>query len=284
MNTGTLEEKECLHRARATCLENIRNLNVWGNELHDISIIRQMINIEVLNLSVNNIFTLEDLSFCPRIKEVYLRRNKISSIEEIRFLKNLPNLQVLWLSDNACTNQENYLYTVLRNLPNLKKLDSHFVTQEQIETAKVEGTEISNETDLPVYDGLNLDETLTTEMLKCHLSNNACQEEKVKIPPAPSEEIDASSVEPKPVLCENGFSKESDYVKDPTSGNDHSNAETLSQNTQPSPRRSNTLSAIMLLLEELEENELLEVKQHADSLITSKYVKLATLQESVLVD
>lgn len=280
---GTLEEKECLHRARATCLENIRNLNVWGNELHNISIIRKMINIEVLNLSVNNIYTLEDLSFCPRIKELYLRRNKISSIDEIRFLKNLPNLQVLWLSDNACTNQDNYLYTVLRNLPNLKKLDSHLVTQEEVETAKIKGTEVSNDDDLPDYNGLNLDKTLTTEMLRCHLS---CQEEKVKLPPAPLEEKVTPSALPKAIISENrATSKESGFEK-ASSTNDISTGEaSLSLITQtPSSRRSNTLAAVMLLLEELEEKELQEVKQQADSLIASKCMKLATLQESVLVD
>ena len=60
----------------------------------------------------------------PRLRELYLRRNSIGDIDEIGFLKNLPKLRVLWLSDNPCANIENYRMTVLRNLPKLTKLDT----------------------------------------------------------------------------------------------------------------------------------------------------------------
>lgn len=39
-----------------------------------ISIIRQMPNLEVLSLSVNKISTLADFAHCPKLRELYLRK------------------------------------------------------------------------------------------------------------------------------------------------------------------------------------------------------------------
>jgi Leucine-rich repeat (LRR) protein len=36
------------------------------------------------------------------IKELYLRKNSISDLREIRYLMKLPVLKVLWLHDNPC--------------------------------------------------------------------------------------------------------------------------------------------------------------------------------------
>jgi Leucine-rich repeat (LRR) protein len=38
----------------------IKNLNLWGNDLDDLSIIRQMPSLIVLSLSVNKINSLRD--------------------------------------------------------------------------------------------------------------------------------------------------------------------------------------------------------------------------------
>lgn len=60
----------------------------------------------------------------PRLKELYLRKNSINDISEIGFLKKLPKLRVLWLSDNPCADNPNYRNTVLKNLPKLIRLDN----------------------------------------------------------------------------------------------------------------------------------------------------------------
>lgn len=53
-----------------------------------------------------------------------MRRNSVADLEEIQFLKNLPCLKVLWLSDNPCSESDNYRSTILKNLPNIQKLDN----------------------------------------------------------------------------------------------------------------------------------------------------------------
>lgn len=60
----------------------------------------------------------------PKLKELYLRRNSITDLDEIQFLKDLPSLKVLWLSDNPCSQVPGYRSTILKNLPNIEKLDN----------------------------------------------------------------------------------------------------------------------------------------------------------------
>lgn len=76
--------------------------------------------------SMNGISDLEPLNQCQNLSELYLRKNNIASLNELFYLKNLPRLRVLWLSENPCCGSDPHRYrmTVLRNLPGLQKLDN----------------------------------------------------------------------------------------------------------------------------------------------------------------
>ncbi|XP_044160202.1 cilia- and flagella-associated protein 410 isoform X1 [Bufo gargarizans] len=140
-----LTRKQVLSRAKASELDSVKKLNCWGSRLTDISICHELSNIEVMTLSANNIFTLEPISHCQNLTELYLRKNNVSNLTELYFLKNLPKLKVLWLSENPCCNPDPHKYrmTVLRNLPNLQKLDNQAVTAEEVSHAMTEGEEIT---------------------------------------------------------------------------------------------------------------------------------------------
>lgn len=266
---GVLEQKECLNRSRAACLENIRNLNVWGSSLHDISIVKNLINLEVLNLSVNDVHSLQDLSHCPRMKEVYLRRNKIHDLEEIKFLKNLPNLQILWLADNPCTQNENYKHTIIRNLPNLVKLDSCVITEEDREIAKEQGILFDKDESLPDYDGLELDKTLTTTFLQEFLCK---QKSVVEEKPLPEQEIEEKAE----IAVDPIQSMDLSQSIDETVSNETEELDSTTQTVQ-----SNTLSAILLLLNNLNKEELGNVKVQTEKLIQ---LKSKNCTKSLLVD
>lgn len=120
-----------LLRSKADRLENVRNLNLWGNDIDDVSILKDMPNVEVLSLSVNKIATLRDFQYCPRLTELYLRKNLIGDLAEVHYLQNLPTLRVLWLWDNPCAEAPNYRPYVIRCLPNLVKLDNQPITPEE---------------------------------------------------------------------------------------------------------------------------------------------------------
>ncbi|XP_043449395.1 cilia- and flagella-associated protein 410 isoform X1 [Prionailurus bengalensis] len=140
-----LTRKMVLSRAKASELHSVRKLNCWGSRLTDVSICREMPSLEVITLSVNSVSTLEPVSRCQQLSELYLRRNRIPSLAELYYLKGLPRLRVLWLAENPCCGPDPHLYrmTVLRNLPHLQKLDNQTVTEEELSRALLEGEEVT---------------------------------------------------------------------------------------------------------------------------------------------
>ncbi|EKX53496.1 hypothetical protein GUITHDRAFT_41877, partial [Guillardia theta CCMP2712] len=128
-----LTEALVLERTRAEQLSSVRNLNLWGSNLEDVSILKQMPNVEVLSLSVNRIRTLSDFRHCLKLSELYLRKNEIVDLNELRQLQHLKNLSVLWLCDNPCVGDciATYRAQTIAMLPNITKLDNIDVTEEE---------------------------------------------------------------------------------------------------------------------------------------------------------
>ncbi|EGR33402.1 leucine rich repeat protein [Ichthyophthirius multifiliis] len=131
-----LTEDLIKQKTKTEAIHLVKNLNLWGQELDDLHVLKGMPNLEVLSLSVNQISSLKYIKCCLKIKELYLRKNSIQDITEIRHLVNLPELKVLWLCDNPCANIPNYRETVIKSLPNLQKLDNTPITQEEINQAQ----------------------------------------------------------------------------------------------------------------------------------------------------
>jgi hypothetical protein len=53
---------ELIHmKTKTNRIDSIKSLNLWGNDLDDLSILNQMGGLEVLALSVNHITTLRDV-------------------------------------------------------------------------------------------------------------------------------------------------------------------------------------------------------------------------------
>ena len=103
--------------------ENIKNVNLWGNNIDDISLLSEMPLLEIISLSVNHIKDLSVFLKLKNVKELYLKDNKISDFNQIENLKNCSKLQVLCLQDNPISKQPNYSQKIFEILPNLKKLD-----------------------------------------------------------------------------------------------------------------------------------------------------------------
>ena len=67
-------------------IANIKNLNLWGNDLDDLAIIKEMPNIEICSLSLNKIHTLKDFANLKKLTELYLRKNVITDLTEVKYL------------------------------------------------------------------------------------------------------------------------------------------------------------------------------------------------------
>ncbi|CAD7966640.1 unnamed protein product [Amoebophrya sp. A25] len=120
----SLTEDLVLSRAKCAHLDQVRNLNLWGNDLVDISLLERLPNLEVCSLSVNRIQSLRHFAACKNLRELYLRKNDIRDLQEIRHLEQLQELKVLWLADNPIADVENYKSYVRQRLPQLQRLDS----------------------------------------------------------------------------------------------------------------------------------------------------------------
>jgi len=118
-------------RAKTDNLYLIKKINLWGNEIDDVKILREMPNVEVVSLSVNLISSLKEFANCHKLQELYLRKNNISDLSEVRYLADLQHLRILWLWDNPCTEHPHYRLYVIKCLPNLVKLDNDPITPEE---------------------------------------------------------------------------------------------------------------------------------------------------------
>ena len=73
---------------------------------------------------MNRITTLKDLAACNKLSELYLRKNKIEDVDQIAYLKHLPSLRILWISDNPFDKTHECRATIIKALPRLVKLDN----------------------------------------------------------------------------------------------------------------------------------------------------------------
>ncbi|KAK8892367.1 DNA damage response, detection of DNA damage [Tritrichomonas musculus] len=128
--------EEMIQQRTKQKLSEVKNLNMWGYDLTDVSIVKKMPNLEVISLSLNHISSLLFFKDCKHLRDLFLRHNLISNFSELQHLKKLPALRSLWLSENPITSNPNYRLRVIHELPNLIKLDESDVTEEEKKKAK----------------------------------------------------------------------------------------------------------------------------------------------------
>ena len=124
-----------VQKIRSDRLGSIKNLNLWGTNLEDISLIQEMPSLEIVSLSVNKIRSLKAFSGLPNLRELYLRKNMICDLNEIKYLTDCENLKILWLSENPICDNPNYRKIVISVLPQLVKFDDIIITEEERKNA-----------------------------------------------------------------------------------------------------------------------------------------------------
>ena len=60
-----------VQKIRSDRLGSIKNLNLWGTNLDDVSLIQEMPSLEIISLSVNKIRSLKPFSGLPNLRELY---------------------------------------------------------------------------------------------------------------------------------------------------------------------------------------------------------------------
>ena len=134
---GALTRDLLLSKCKTDKLSSIKNVNLWGNDIEDLSMLAtELPNVEIVSLSLNKISTLRDFQYCTKLQELYLRKNNIIDLRDVVYLQKLPSLKVLWLSNNPCAEHDLYRIYVIKMLPGLIKLDNAEITQEERNQAR----------------------------------------------------------------------------------------------------------------------------------------------------
>ena len=97
-----------LSRANSKSPESIKQLNLWGLQLSDISILSKLPLLETISLSMNHIKDISIFKNMKNIKELYLSDNQISDFAQIENLKNCQKLEKLVLKGNPIINEPGY--------------------------------------------------------------------------------------------------------------------------------------------------------------------------------
>ena len=105
-----------------TGLTNLTKLNLYANDLTDISPLRGLTKLELLVLGANDLSDVSPLSGLTKLTELYLYANDLTDISPLR---GLTKLELLWLGSNDLTD-----ISPLRGLTNLTGLDlqSNYLT------------------------------------------------------------------------------------------------------------------------------------------------------------
>lgn len=123
-------------KSKTDNLGMITKLNLSGIGFEDVSILRQMPNLEVVSLPVNRINSLKEFQYLSKLTDLSVRKNNISQISNLLYLRQLPNLKNLWMMENPISSQPNYRLLVVALLPQLEKLDNKDVTAEERSAAR----------------------------------------------------------------------------------------------------------------------------------------------------
>ena len=133
---NSLTREMILTKTKVDELNLVINLNFWGSEIEDISIVKELVNVETITLSTNKIKSLQCFLFCLELRELFLRNNLIENLSEINYLKVCTKLKILWLGENPCCKLEDYRLKVIGTLPNLNKLDNVIITETEREQSQ----------------------------------------------------------------------------------------------------------------------------------------------------
>ena len=120
---------------------SVRELNLRGNRIADLSGLENCPRLSSLNVSDNLLQSLSPLRACASLMWLDARDNSLAHVRHASFLAGLQWLSTVLLMGNPCSQKRLYRRRVLHCLPNLFKLDESDVTaEEKIETANMYGT------------------------------------------------------------------------------------------------------------------------------------------------
>ncbi|KAI8851434.1 hypothetical protein BC829DRAFT_116635 [Chytridium lagenaria] len=110
-------------------LVHIKTINLWGQNITDVSFISNLPQLQVISFAVNSITDLSPFQHLTSLRELYLRKNAITQASQLIHLLHLP-ITDLWVADNPfCALLKPYRAVMVRLFPGLRRLDDKDVTR-----------------------------------------------------------------------------------------------------------------------------------------------------------
>ena len=283
--TKKLTRELIAQKVKSDRIESIRNLNLWGSNIEDISIIEEMPSLEVVSLSVNKIRTLRPFANLDNLRELYLRRNLISNLNEIKYLTECQNLSVLWLSENPICDNPNYRSVVICVLPQLQKLDDITITDEERDRAqkKLRGESQDDDDEDEMEDNnnirdngdnyyenngrANMNRNNNDNRNKYEDDDNDYMRPKKENQQMRRQNEEYHNYDDRPIRSNNDiYGRKNNYKKNNNYGDNYQYKDNYDDNNYKDKKKgnSNVLNCVISLLKELSPNELKMVKKEID--------------------
>ncbi|CAD8180759.1 unnamed protein product [Paramecium pentaurelia] len=123
----------------------VKKLNLWGIDCEVTPSLSMFPNLQILQLSRNQIGTLKHISELKQLKELYLEKNNIKDIKELEYLKELYNLRVLSLIENPVVEHPEYKKVALKHCLALQVLDEFKIMEQDRQFLKEQELSIQNQ-------------------------------------------------------------------------------------------------------------------------------------------
>eukprot|EP01038_Epipyxis_sp_PR26KG_P009977 gene9977-13422_t len=111
-------------RDLGTNLRSMTCLSLISCKLNDLDGIGALINLEVLNVSYNNLNDVTPLAMHDVIEDINLSGNRLSNLNVADSLSSCPNLKSVTLLENPIASLKHYKAIISYLIPNLTALDS----------------------------------------------------------------------------------------------------------------------------------------------------------------
>lgn len=120
-------------------IPTLKSLYLAANRLTKLEGLEKLVNLETLHVRDNQIDSLDGFSEdMAKLSYVNFRGNAVTTIAEVKKLQELQMIQSLSLSENPCTEEENYRIEVLILVRKLERLDKdHYSPDERTEAEDI---------------------------------------------------------------------------------------------------------------------------------------------------
>lgn len=125
-----------LQKAKSVSPSQVTTITLASLMLADISCLTVFVNLKQISLVDNFISRLKVFQFLPKIETLYLRKNMVSELAEISYLKHCKFLTVLSLVDNPIWQTGVTRADILVFVPFLTSLDGMHINTAEIIAAQ----------------------------------------------------------------------------------------------------------------------------------------------------